>query len=162
MRSSTRNAQSAKWNHLTLDFSDIHRWSRTLRWPRKMEDGTFAPLAPEEVMAETLLMLEHTDVSKTCALRSDRASNYVSLRGNLPEDKESYDEDFELNGRAGEPSRLFRIKGSEPCRDSERKQAMSKEKKSLAQNMGITTELVIRPREECDIQLREAPYRESI
>ena len=31
---------------------------------------------------------------------------------------------------------------------------MSKEKKSIAQNMGITR-TVIRPREECDIQLRE-------
>ena len=40
-------------------------------------------------MAETLLMLEHADVSRTCVLRSNHASNYVSLRGNLPEDKEA-------------------------------------------------------------------------
>ena len=33
--------------------------------------------------------MEHTDVSKTCVLRSNHASNYVSLRGNLPEDKEA-------------------------------------------------------------------------
>ena len=26
---------------------------------------------------------------KTCVLRSNHASNYVSLRGNLPEDKEA-------------------------------------------------------------------------
>ena len=51
---------------------------------KEIEDGTFTPLTPEEVMAETLLMLEHTDVSKTCVLRSNHASNYVSLRGNLP------------------------------------------------------------------------------
>ena len=56
---------------------------------KEIEDGTFTPLTPEEVMAETLLMLEHTDVSKTCVLWSNHASNYVSLRGNLPEDKEA-------------------------------------------------------------------------
>ena len=56
---------------------------------KEIEDGTFTPLTPEEVMAETLLMLEHTDVSKTCVLRSNHASNYVSLRGNMPEDKEA-------------------------------------------------------------------------
>ena len=40
---------------------------------KEIEDGTFTPLTPEEVMAETLLMLEHTDVSKTCVLRSNHA-----------------------------------------------------------------------------------------
>ena len=39
-------------------------------------------------MAETLLMLKNIDVSKTCVFRSNHASNYVSLRGNLPEDKD--------------------------------------------------------------------------
>ena len=55
---------------------------------KEIEDGTFTPLTPEEVMAETLLMLEHTDVSKTCVLRSNHASNYVSLKGDLPADRE--------------------------------------------------------------------------
>ena len=46
-------------------------------------------LTPEEVMAETLLMLQNTEVTKKCVFRSNHASNYLSLRGNLPEDKES-------------------------------------------------------------------------
>ena len=51
---------------------------------------TFTPLTPEEVMAETLLMLEHTDADpKLVFCGSNHASNYVSLRGNLPEDKEA-------------------------------------------------------------------------
>ena len=45
-------------------------------------------LSPEEVMAETLLMLKHTNVEKKCVLRSNHASNYISLRGNLPDDRE--------------------------------------------------------------------------
>lgn len=55
---------------------------------KDIESGKLKLLSPEEVMAETLLMLEHTNVTKTCVLRSNHASNYVSLRGNLPEDKE--------------------------------------------------------------------------
>mgnify|MGYP000609281420 FL=1 len=33
-------------------------------------------------------MLENTNVSKKCVFRSNHASNYVSLRGDLPDDKE--------------------------------------------------------------------------
>lgn len=50
--------------------------------------GRLKLLSAEEVMAETLLMLEHADVEKKCVFRSNHASNYVSLRGDLPEDKE--------------------------------------------------------------------------
>ncbi len=52
--------------------------------------GTFEVLTGEEVVAETLLMLQHMDVpAKTpCVFRSNHASNYVSLRGDLPKDKE--------------------------------------------------------------------------
>lgn len=53
-----------------------------------IQEGRLRLLSPEEVMAETLLMLEHTDVEKTCVFRSNHASNYVSLRGDLPRDKE--------------------------------------------------------------------------
>ena len=34
-------------------------------------------------------MLQNTEVTKKCVFRSNHASNYLSLRGNLPEDKES-------------------------------------------------------------------------
>ena len=53
-----------------------------------IQSGKLRLLSPEEVMQETLLMLEHTHVDKTCVLRSNHASNYVSLRGDLPRDKE--------------------------------------------------------------------------
>ncbi len=55
---------------------------------REIESGRLKLLSPEEVMAETLILLKNTDVSKECVFRSNHASNYLSLRGNLPEDKE--------------------------------------------------------------------------
>lgn len=53
-----------------------------------IQSGKLRLLTAEEVMAETLLMLEHTNVDKKCVFRSNHASNYVSLRGDLPQDKE--------------------------------------------------------------------------
>lgn len=53
-----------------------------------IQSGKLKLLSPEEVMEETLLMLEHTHVDKKCVFRSNHASNYVSLRGDLPQDKE--------------------------------------------------------------------------
>ena len=50
--------------------------------------GRFNKLSAEEVLAETCLMLQHANPTKSCVFRSNHASNYVSLRGNLPEDKE--------------------------------------------------------------------------
>ena len=64
-----------------------------LQHPAPMYDdyisGRFKPLTPEEVLAETCLMLKHAHPSKSCVFRSNHASNYVSLRGNIPEDNES-------------------------------------------------------------------------
>jgi radical SAM superfamily enzyme YgiQ (UPF0313 family) len=54
----------------------------------EVKAGTFHLLSAEEILAETLLVLKHTDVKKHCMLRSNHASNYVALRGNLPEDKD--------------------------------------------------------------------------
>ena len=51
--------------------------------------GRFKLLTPEEVLAETCLMLQYAKPSKSCVFRSNHASNYVSLRGNLPEDNDS-------------------------------------------------------------------------
>jgi radical SAM superfamily enzyme YgiQ (UPF0313 family) len=56
-----------------------------------MEDvksGAFQLLSPEEVIAETLLMVENINVRKTCVFRSNHASNYLSFRGDLPQDKD--------------------------------------------------------------------------
>ena len=61
-----------------------------LQYPAPLYDdyrkGKFEPLTGEEVLAETCLMLENAKPEKTCIFRSNHASNYVSLRGNLPED----------------------------------------------------------------------------
>lgn len=51
-------------------------------------EGRFRLLSPLEVVRETELLLEHTNVTKTCVFRSNHASNYVSLKGDLPRDKE--------------------------------------------------------------------------
>jgi len=51
--------------------------------------GRFKMLSPEEVLAETCLLLQHARPSKPCVFRSNHASNYVSLRGNLPFDNEN-------------------------------------------------------------------------
>lgn len=53
------------------------------------KSGKFQLLSPEEVLAETCLMLKYARPDKPCVFRSNHASNYVSLRGNLPMDNES-------------------------------------------------------------------------
>ena len=53
-----------------------------------IQSGKLKLLSAEEVMAETLLMLQNTNVQKNCVFRSNHASNYVSLRGTLPADRE--------------------------------------------------------------------------
>lgn len=56
---------------------------------RDIESGEFELLSPEEIVAETKLLLESTgDFERTCVFRSNHASNYISLRGDLPRDKE--------------------------------------------------------------------------
>lgn len=50
--------------------------------------GRFKILSAEEVLAETMLMLKNINVTRTCVFRSNHASNYVSLKGELPTDKD--------------------------------------------------------------------------
>jgi radical SAM superfamily enzyme YgiQ (UPF0313 family) len=47
----------------------------------------FSLLSAEEVLEETKLLLENINLEKKCVFRSNHASNYLSLRGDLPEDK---------------------------------------------------------------------------
>jgi radical SAM superfamily enzyme YgiQ (UPF0313 family) len=54
-----------------------------------IRSGKMQLLSPDEVLEETLLLLENTDVSHPCVFRSNHASNYLSLRGTLPQDKEA-------------------------------------------------------------------------
>lgn len=53
-----------------------------------IREGRFQLLSPMEVLRETVLLLNHINVNKTCVFRSNHASNYVSLKGDLPQDKE--------------------------------------------------------------------------
>lgn len=54
----------------------------------KIQSREFELLSGEEAVAETYLILKHSDPVKKCVFRSNHASNYVSLRGDLPQDKE--------------------------------------------------------------------------
>ena len=53
-----------------------------------IRSGKFQYLTPEQVLKETCLLLDHARPEKSCVFRSNHASNYVSLRGNLPEDND--------------------------------------------------------------------------
>ncbi len=57
-----------------------------------VESGEFEVLSPEEVVAETLLLMENTcvDPEHPCVFRSNHASNYLSLRGDLPKDQDAF------------------------------------------------------------------------
>jgi radical SAM superfamily enzyme YgiQ (UPF0313 family) len=55
---------------------------------RDIQEGRFRLLSPMEVVRETELLLQNINVTKTCVFRSNHASNYVSLKGDLPSDKE--------------------------------------------------------------------------
>ena len=54
---------------------------------KQIDSGELTLLSGEEVVAETYLMLKYANPTKECVFRSNHASNYVSLRGNLPSDK---------------------------------------------------------------------------
>jgi len=51
--------------------------------------GRFKFLSPGEVLEETILLLENVNVSKKCVFRSNHASNYISLKGDFPKDKDA-------------------------------------------------------------------------
>lgn len=52
-----------------------------------IQKGEFELLDPKGVLEETKLMVEHLDL-KHCVFRSNHVSNYLSLAGNFPEDKD--------------------------------------------------------------------------
>ncbi len=53
----------------------------------KVQSGEFKLLNPQEVMEEMKIFIENVNVENT-VFRSNHASNYVSLKGTLPLDKE--------------------------------------------------------------------------
>lgn len=54
----------------------------------QIERGEFEVLSPEEVVAETYLLLQNAEPEKKCVFRSNHASNYLSLKGDLPDDRD--------------------------------------------------------------------------
>ena len=50
--------------------------------------GAFEFMTPEEIAEETILLLELARPETDCVFRSNHASNYVPLKGTLPEDNE--------------------------------------------------------------------------
>ena len=55
-----------------------------------IQSGRLKLLTPQEVLAETHLMLENANPQKTCIFRSNHASNYLSLKGDLPQDRDRF------------------------------------------------------------------------
>ncbi len=53
---------------------------------RLADSGGFKPLTAMEALQETQLLLQHLEV-KECVFRSNHASNYLPLKGTLPQDK---------------------------------------------------------------------------
>ena len=53
-----------------------------------INSGKFKLLSPAQVLEETALLIENINVSKKCVFRSNHASNYLSLKGDLPYDKQ--------------------------------------------------------------------------
>lgn len=54
---------------------------------KKVESGELELLSPEEILYELKLFFEHVETDNT-VFRSNHASNYAPLAGNLPEDRE--------------------------------------------------------------------------
>ncbi len=53
-----------------------------------ISSGAFELLSPEEVLAETYEMIRHINLKRVSVFRSNHASNYLSLKGDLPGDKD--------------------------------------------------------------------------
>ena len=55
----------------------------------QVQRGEFKLLSPQEIMRETKTLIENLHIDEKCVFRSNHASNYVSLSGTLPEDKQN-------------------------------------------------------------------------
>ncbi len=58
--------------------------------------GRLTLLSPKEVLEETKLIIENANPKRSCVFRSNHASNYLPLRGNLPDDRDALIEVIEL------------------------------------------------------------------
>ncbi len=56
---------------------------------RSIREGTFEPLTAGEILDEFQVLLENIGpLKRTCIFRANHASNYLSLAGDLPQDRE--------------------------------------------------------------------------
>ncbi|NNU75570.1 radical SAM protein [Clostridium estertheticum] len=76
---------------------------------KDIQNGIFHVLTPEEVVQELREFLENVEVTN-CIFRSNHASNYVSLSGTLPVDKDKLlsDIDITLKGKHGYKQEEYR------------------------------------------------------
>jgi hypothetical protein len=72
---------------------------------QSIQSGEFELLSPEEVLLETELMLQNIQLTKLSVFRSNHASNYLALKGNLPEDRLAM---LEQIGRAKKNSAMLK------------------------------------------------------
>ena len=57
------------------------------RFYRQMQRGEFQLPDPYAIIAELKIILEHLQVQRPCVFRSNHASNYLPIKGTLPQDK---------------------------------------------------------------------------
>ena len=55
---------------------------------KDLKNGSFEFMTPEQIAEETILLLDHARPKTDCVFRSNHASNYVPLKGTLPEDND--------------------------------------------------------------------------
>lgn len=56
---------------------------------QEIEAGRFHLLTPEETVQEAALLIENVNLTRKCVFRSNHPSNYVSLSGDLPDDRQA-------------------------------------------------------------------------
>ena len=61
---------------------------------KDVKEGRFTILEPHEILEETKLMVENINVENGI-FRMNHASNYISLRGTFPQDKDKILQDIE-------------------------------------------------------------------
>lgn len=63
----------------------------------KNKTGQFKLLSDKEILEEIKELVKNIDVKKKCVFRSNHASNYISLKGVLPKDKENLIRDINVS-----------------------------------------------------------------
>lgn len=72
-------------------------YSKNTMLYEEIKNSKFTPLKNFEVLKEIKKIIQNIDVTSNIIFRSNHASNYVSLEGNLPKDKEKIINDIEVS-----------------------------------------------------------------